>query len=222
MKHLLRSLKAYRAQAVLAPLFKMLEATFDLLVPVVVAKIVNHLGAKGDPGYVWQMGGLLLLMAAVGLGLSVTAQYFAARAAIGTAADLRGRLFRHIQRLGWGEADALGTSTLITRMTSDMNQVQTGLNLALRLLLRSPFVVFGAMIMAFTIDARAALWFAAAIPALSLVVFGIMLVSIPLYRKVQGLLDRVLGATRENLTGVRVLRAFGKEDSETEDFRHKN
>ena len=222
MKKLFVYLKEYRRESVLGPLFKLLEAGFELIVPLVVAAIIDR-GIRGqDQGYVIRMCLVLVALGLVGLLCSVTAQYFAAKASVGFVTKLRGALYRHIQGFSYQTLDRAGTSTLITRMTSDMNQVQTGLNLALRLLLRSPFVVFGAMIMAFTIDARAALWFAAAIPALSLVVFGIMLVSIPLYRKVQGLLDRVLGATRENLTGVRVLRAFGKEDAETEDFRQKN
>ncbi len=223
MKHLLRSLRQYRVQAVLAPLFKMLEAAFDLLVPLVVAQIIDHVGSgSGDTGYLWKMGGLLLLMAAVGLTLSVTAQYFAARAAIGSASDLRSRLFRHIQRLGWGEADTLGTSTLITRMTSDVNQVQNGVNMFLRLLLRSPFVVIGAFVMALLTDAKIALIFLGAIAGMGLIVGVIMVITAPRYRQIQGQLDKVTGATRENLSGVRVIRAFGMEERETERFRLLN
>lgn len=222
MKKLFVYLKEYRRESVLGPLFKLLEAGFELIVPLVVAAIIDRGIREADRGYVIKMCLVLVALGLVGLLCSVTAQYFAARASVGFATKLRSALYRHIQGFSYQTLDHLGTSTLITRMTSDMNQVQTGLNLTLRLLLRSPFVVFGAMIMAFTIDFQAALWFAAAIPALSLVVFGIMLASIPLYRKVQGMLDRVLGATRETLTGVRVLRAFGKEDSEIAAFREKN
>ena len=224
MKYLLRALKLYRVQSVLAPLFKMAEATFDLLVPMVVAAIVNQgiNRGDGDPGYVWRMGGLLLLMALVGLGFAVSAQYFAARAAIGSASGLRAQLFRHIQTLGWGEADTLGTSTLITRMTSDVNQVQSGVNMFLRLLLRSPFVVIGAFVCALLIDAKISLIFAGAILGMGLIVAAIMTVTAPRYRKIQGQLDQVTGATRENLSGVRVIRAFGMEDRETERFYRLN
>ncbi|MBR5345297.1 MAG: ABC transporter ATP-binding protein [Clostridia bacterium] len=222
MKYLLRALKAYRLQSFLAPLLKMAEATFDLLVPMVVAAIVNRGINTGDTSYVWRMGGLLLLMALVGLGFAVTAQYFAARAAIGSASSLRAQLFRHIQRLGWGEADTLGTSTLITRMTSDVNQVQSGVNMFLRLLLRSPFVVIGAFVCAFLIDAKISLIFAAAILGMALIVGTIMVITAPRYRRIQGQLDQVTGATRENLSGVRVIRAFGMEDRETERFHSLN
>ena len=222
MKYLLRALKTYRLQSVLAPLLKMAEATFDLLVPMVVAAIVNRGIHAGDTGYVWRMGGLLLLMALVGLGFAVSAQYFAARAAIGSASSLRAQLFRHIQALGWGEADTLGTSTLITRMTSDVNQVQSGVNMFLRLLLRSPFVVIGAFVCALLIDAKIALIFAAAIAGMALIVGVIMRITAPRYRQIQGQLDRVTGATRENLSGVRVIRAFGMEDRETERFHALN
>ncbi len=222
MRKLLIYLRDYRRESVLGPLFKLLEAGFELIVPLVVAAIIDHGIGAGDRGYILRMCLVLVALGLVGLLCSVTAQYFAAKASVGFVAKLRHALYAHIQRFSYQTLDRVGVSTLITRMTSDMNQVQTGLNLTLRLLLRSPFVVFGAMIMAFTIDSRAALWFAAAIPALSVVVFGIMLISIPLYKKVQELLDRVLGATRENLTGVRALRAFGKEESEISAFDEKN
>ena len=222
MKKLFVYLKEYRRESILGPLFKLLEATFELIVPLVVAAIIDRGIGGADKGYIVRMCLVLVALGLVGLACSVTAQYFAAKAAVGFAGKLRHALFSHIQRFSYRQLDQVGISTLITRMTSDMNQVQTGLNLALRLLLRSPFVVFGAMIMAFTIDSRAARWFVAAIPVLSIVVFGIMLATIPLYKRVQGLLDRVLGATRENLTGVRVIRAFGKEESETADFEQKN
>ena len=222
MKKLLIYLKDYRKEAVLGPLFKLLEASFELIVPLVVAAIIDQGIAARDQGVIIRKCLILVALGLVGLLCSVTAQYFAAKAATGFVRQLRHALFSHIQRFSYRALDRLGISTLITRMTSDMNQVQTGLNLTLRLLLRSPFVVFGAMIMAFTIDVQAALWFAVAIPVLSLVVFGIMLVSIPLYRKVQARLDSVLGITRENLTGVRVLRAFRREESEIEAFGEKN
>ena len=222
---LLVYLKDYRRESVLGPLFKLLEATFELIVPLVVAAIIDRGIGTADKGYILRMCLVLVALGLIGLLCSVTAQtaqYFAARAAVGFTTKLRHALYSHIQGFSYRTLDRVGISTLITRMTSDMNQVQTGVNLVLRLLLRSPFVVFGAMVMAFTIDSRAALWFVAVIPVLSAVVFGIMLVSIPLYRKVQGLLDRVLGATRENLTGVRVLRAFGKEEAEVAAFERKN
>ena len=222
MRKLLSYLKDYKKESVLGPLFKLLEASFELIVPLVVAAIIDRGIGQGDRGYIVKMCLVLVALGLVGLLCSVTAQYFAAKASVGFVTRLRHALYSHIQRFSYRTLDQVGVPTLITRITSDMNQVQTGLNLALRLLLRSPFVVFGAMIMAFTIDAKAALWFAAAIPLLSIVVFGIMLFSIPLYKKVQGLLDRVLGATRENLTGVRVLRAFGKEEKEIADFEEKN
>ena len=222
MKKLFTYLKDYRRESVLGPLFKLLEASFELIVPLVVAAIIDRGIGTADKGYILRMCLVLVALGLIGLVCSVTAQYFAAKASVGFVTKLRHALYSHIQRFSYQTLDRVGISTLITRMTSDMNQVQTGLNLALRLLLRSPFVVFGAMIMAFTIDAKAALWFAAAIPALSVVVFGIMLVSIPLYKKVQGLLDQVLAATRENLTGVRVLRAFGKEEAEVAAFERKN
>ena len=214
MKKLLVYLREYRRESILGPLFKLLEASFELIVPLVVAAIIDRGIGNADRGYIVRMCLVLVALGLIGLVCSVTAQYFAAKASVGFVKKLRHVLYEHIQGFSYQTLDNIGISTLITRMTSDMNQVQTGLNLTLRLLLRSPFVVFGAMIMAFTVDARAALWFVAAIPILSIVVFGIMLVSIPLYKKVQGQLDRVLGKTRENLTGVRVIRAFGKEDAE--------
>ncbi len=222
MKKLFIYLRDYRKESVLGPLFKLLEAGFELIVPLVVAAIIDKGIGSGDQEYIIKMCLVLVALGLVGLFCSVTAQYFAAKASVGFVKKLRHALYSHIQGFSYQTLDKVGISTLITRMTSDMNQVQTGLNLALRLLLRSPFVVFGAMIMAFTIDVQAALWFAAAIPVLSVVVFGIMLMSIPLYKKVQGLLDKVLGATRENLTGVRVLRAFGKEEAEIASFEEKN
>lgn len=219
---MLRFLDDYKKESVIAPLFKMLEATFDLLVPLVMADIVNVGIAAHDTSYILARCGILLLLAAVGLACSLTAQYFSAKASVGYSTALRHALFEHIQTLGFSEMDTLGTSTLITRMTSDVNQVQSGLNLFLRLFLRSPFVVIGAMIMAFTVNVRAALIFVVAIPLLSVVVFGIMTVTRPLYRMVQARLDRVLGLTRENLTGVRVVRAFGKEQSEVSRFEDAN
>ena len=222
MKRLLRYLKDYKLESVLGPLFKMLEASFELLVPLVMARMIDVGIRNRDMAYIMKMGGVLLLLAAVGLTCSLTAQYFAAKAAVGFSTALRNDLFRHINHLSYSEQDTIGTATLITRMTSDVNQVQSGVNLTLRLLLRSPFIVFGAMIMAFTVNAKAAMVFAAAIPALSLVVFGIMAVSMPLYKKVQRQLDAVTRATRENLTGVRVVRAFNRQKSEMETFRESN
>lgn len=222
MKSLLVYLKNYKKESVLGPLFKLLEASFELFVPLVIAQIVDIGIVSGDYGHVWRMGGILFLLAGVGLACSVTAQYFAAKAATGFATSLRHALFSHIQSLSFTEMDKLGTAAMITRMTSDINQVQSGVNLVLRLFLRSPFIVFGAMIMAFTIDGKAALIFVVAIPLLSVVVFGIMLISIPLYKKVQAGLDRVLGRTRENLTGVRVIRAFNREDEELSAFTEEN
>ena len=215
-------LKDYKKETVLGPLFKLLEAGFELAVPLVVAAIIDQGIGGEDKGLILKYCGILVALGLIGLGCSVTAQYFAARASVGFVKKLRSALWAHIQRFTYAQLDRTGIPTLVTRMTSDMNQVQTGLNLTLRLLLRSPFVVFGAMVMAFTIDGEAAVWFAVAIPALSLVVFGIMLASIPLYRKVQSGLDKVLGLTRENLTGVRVLRAFGKEEDETRAFDGRN
>ena len=222
MRRLLVYLKDYKKESVLGPLFKLLEASFELFVPLVIARIVDTGISGKDYGYVWRMGGILLLLAVIGLVCSVTAQYFAAKAATGFATNLRHSLFSHIQSLSYTEMDKLGTAAMITRMTSDINQVQSGVNLVLRLFLRSPFIVFGAMIMAFTIDVKAAFIFVVTIPLLSVVVFGIMLASIPLYKKVQAGLDRVLGRTRENLTGVRVIRAFNREDEEQEAFTREN
>ena len=225
MKKLFAHLKEYTVESILGPLFKLLEATLELIVPLVIAKIIDEgipRGIAGDSSYVIWGAVILMLLGAVGLAFSAVAQYFCAKASVGYITKLRLSLFSHVQTLSYSEIDTLGTNTLITRMTSDSNQVQTALNLALRLLLRSPFVVFGAMIMAFTIDFESALTFAAVIPALSVVVFGIMLVSMPLYKKVQARLDRVLGKTRENLSGARVIRAFCKEEGETEEFDAHN
>lgn len=222
MWKLLVYLKDYKKETVLGPLFKLLEALFELMVPLVMAAVIDVGIGKEDTRYVLMMGGVLLLLAAVGLASSLTAQYYAAKAAVGFSAKLKSALFQHIESLSYAEMDRLGSAGLITRMTSDVNQVQSGVNLVLRLFLRSPFIVFGAMIMAFTIDVKAALIFVAAIPLLSIVVFGVMLATIPLYKKVQSGLDRVLGITRENLTGTRVIRAFGKEKEETEHFVEAN
>ena len=222
VKSLFAYMKDYKKECVLGPLFKLLEASFELMVPLVMAAVIDVGIANGDRGY---LGSMCLVMAAlgvIGLVCSITAQFFAAKASVGVAAKLRHALFAHIQELSFTEMDTAGTSTLITRMTSDINQVQNGLNLALRLLLRSPFVVFGAMVMAFTIDAPAALVFVVAIPLLAVVVFGVMLWTMPRYKKVQAGLDRVLGNTRENLTGVRVIRAFGREEAETGRFETEN
>lgn len=222
MKKLLVYLKSYKKESILAPLFKMLEATFELFVPLVMAAIIDKGIASHSMSYILKMGGILVLLAVVGLISAVTAQYFAAKAATGFATKLRHALFEHIQSLSFAELDTIGSSTLITRMTSDINQAQAGVNMTLRLFLRSPFIVFGAMIMAFTVDVKAALVFVVAIPLLSIVVFGIMLINIPLYKKVQGALDDVLGKTRENLTGARVIRAFNMEEEELEAFEEKN
>ena len=222
MRKLFVYLKEYRKECVLGPLFKLLEASLELFVPMVVAAVIDRGIAFADHGYIVRMSLLLVGFGLAGLAFSVTAQYFSAKAAIGFVTRLRHALYAHVQTFSHRTLDTIGISTLITRMTSDMNQVQTGLNLTLRLLLRSPFVVFGAMLMAFTIDAKAALWFLAVIPALALVVFGIMLVSIPLYRRVQEKLDAVLGSARENLNGVRVLRAFRREAAEQASFGEKN
>ena len=215
-------LRNYKRESVLAPLFKMLEATFDLFVPLVMADIVNVGIAAHDLRYILVRCGILLVLAVIGLTCSLTAQYFSAKAAVGYSTALRHALFAHIQSLSFSEMDTLGTSTLITRMTSDINQVQSGLNLFLRLFLRSPFVVIGAMVMAFTVNARAALIFVVAIPLLSVVVFGVMVITRPLYKTAQVRLDRVLGLTRENLTGVRVVRAFDKEQDEIDRFENAN
>ena len=222
MKYLKVYLKNYTAASILAPLFKMLEATFDLLVPLVVARIINVGIANGDTGYILGCCGILILMALVGLACSFTAQYFAAKAAIGSTTGLRHLLFAHIQSLGFSEMDTIGTSTLITRMTSDLNQVQSGVNLFLRLFLRSPFIVFGSMVMAFAIDVQMALIFVVAIPVLSVIIFGIMRWTSPRYKKIQSRLDAVTGATRENLSGVRVIRAFGREKAQVEQFAAAN
>mgnify|MGYP002437367029 FL=1 len=222
MKKLLVYLKDYIKESILGPLFKLLEALFELFVPLVIAAIIDTGIENGDTGYIIKMCLVLVLLGFVGLAFSITAQYFAAKASVGFVSKIRHVLFGHIQSLSYSELDQIGTSTLITRMTSDMNQVQNGMNLALRLLLRSPFVVFGAMIMAFTIDVPSAMIFVYVTIVLLIVVFGIMLGSIPLYKKVQQKLDAVMTVTRENLTGIRVIRAFCKEDEETDDFINKN
>lgn len=222
MKRLLSYMKDYRKESILGPLFKMLEASFELLVPLVVASMVDVGIRNRDAGYIMKMGGLLLLLALVGLACSLTAQYFAAKAATGAGTALRNDLYKHIGTLSYAEIDSVGTATLITRMTSDINQVQNGINMTLRLLLRSPFVVFGAMLMAFTVDLRSAMVFVVTIPVLCVVVFGIMLVSMPLYRSVQRQLDKVLLTTRENLMGVRVIRAFNRQESEVGKFEGEN
>lgn len=222
MRSLLKYLKDYKKESILAPVFKMLEASFELFVPLVMAAIIDTGIANHDKGYIFRMGGVLVALGLIGLACSVTAQFFSAKAAVGFATKLRHALFSHIQGLSYAELDTLGTNTLITRMTSDVNQLQSGVNLTLRLLLRSPFIVFGAMIMAFTVDVKVALIFVVAIPLLSIVVFGIMIVSLPLYKKVQAALDKVLGRTRENLEGARVIRAFCKEGQEIESFSEDN
>lgn len=222
MKKLLKFLKDYKKETVLAPLFKLLEASFELMIPLVVAAIVDQGIGQGDLNAVYRMGGLMILLGVVGLIAAVSAQYFAARAAVGVACGMRSALFGHIQSLSYTEIDTVGTSTLITRLTSDVNQVQSGVNMTLRLLLRSPFIVFGAMIMAFTVDVKAALVFLGVIPLLSFVVFGIMLVTMPMYKQVQKHLDDVLSLTRENLRGIRVIRAFHKEKEEIENFKKEN
>ena len=219
MKKLLKYLADYKKETVLAPLFKLLEAGFELLVPLIVASIIDRGIADGDMGYIGRMGLALASLAVVGLVASVTAQYFAAKAAVGFSAKLRQALFDHIMSLDFTNIDKAGTSTMITRMTSDISQVQSGVNLVLRLFLRSPVIVFGATIMAFTVDGKSALIFTAALPLLAAVVVGIMAWTMPLYKKVQAGLDRVLGLTRENLTGVRVIRAFHREEREEEQFR---
>lgn len=218
MKKLLIFLKGYKKECILAPLFKMLEASFELIIPLVVSAIIDVGIANGDGGYIARMCLIMVALGLLGLVSSVTAQYFAAKAAAGFGTKVRHALFAHIQSFSFSEIDKAGTATLITRMTSDINQVQSGVNMVLRLFLRSPFIVLGAMVMAFTIDGKAALIFVVTIPLLSLVVFGVMAVSIPLYRKVQERLDKVLGITRENLTGARVIRAFHKEEEEKSRF----
>ena len=222
MKKLLKYLKDYKLESVMGPLFKMLEASFELFVPLVMANIIDTGIKNADQPYIWKMCGMLILLAAIGLTCSLTAQYFSAKAAVGFGTALRNDLFRHINSLSYREIDTIGTSTLITRMTSDINQVQSGVNLVLRLFLRSPFVVFGAMIMAFQVNVRAALIFVVAIPLLSIVVFGILLISMPLYKKVQKQLDRVLLTTRENLLGARVVRAFNRQQDEMKKFDEEN
>ena len=218
MKQLLVYLKDYKKESILGPLFKLLEASFQLIVPLVVASMIDVGIAGSNKGYIVKMCLIMAVLGLIGLICSVTAQFFAAKAAVGFATRLRHGLFAHIQSLSFSQMDQEGTSTLITRMTSDINQVQSGVNLVLRLFLRSPFIVFGAMIMAFTVDVKAALVFVVVIPVLSVIVFGIMLISIPLFKKVQARLDQVLGITRENLTGVRVIRAFGEEEHEIRKF----
>ena len=222
MKRLMTYLKDYKKESILAPLFKLLEAFFELLVPLVMANIIDYGISNRNMGYIGKMGLLLLLLGVVGLASSITAQFFAAKAAVGVSTKLRQALFNHIEDLSFTDIDKAGTSTMITRMTSDVNQVQSGINMTLRLFLRSPIIVFGAMIMAFTIDVKCALIFVVAIPLLSVVVFGIILSTIPMYKKVQSKLDQVLGITRENLTGVRVIRAFHQEAKEAERFRENN
>ena len=222
MKKLLKYLNDYKKECVLAPLFKMLEACFELFVPLVVASIVDVGIARGDKGYIVSRAGIMVALGLIGLLCSVTAQFFSAKAAVGFSTKLRHVLFNHIESLSFSELDTMGTSTLITRMTNDINQVQNGVNLVLRLFLRSPFIVFGAMVMAFTVNVKAALVFVVTIPLLSVVVFGVMLLSMPMYKKVQAALDQVLGKTRENLTGVRVIRAFHREEQETQEFMEMN
>lgn len=222
MKQLMMYLKDYKKESILAPLFKLLEAFFELLVPLVMANIIDYGISNRNMGYIGKMGLLLLLLGVVGLASSITAQFFAAKAAVGFSTQLRQALFDHIEDLNFTDIDKAGTSTMITRMTSDVNQVQSGINMTLRLFLRSPIIVFGAMIMAFTIDVKCALIFVVAIPLLSVVVFGIILSTIPMYKKVQAKLDQVLGITRENLTGVRVIRAFHQEAKESDRFRENN
>ncbi len=222
MKRLLHYLSGYKLESILGPLFKMLEASFELFVPLVVASMVDVGIKQSNAAYILRQGGLLILLGIIGLACSLTAQYFAAKASVSAATCLRNDLFQHISNLSYTEIDTVGTSTLITRMTSDINQVQTGINMVLRLFLRSPFVVFGAMIMAFTVDVKAAMAFVVVIPLLSVVVFGILLISMPLYKKVQKQLDRVMLTTRENLMGVRVIRAFNRQKSETARFEEEN
>lgn len=222
MKKIVSFLKDYKKESILAPLFKMLEAIFELIVPLVMAAIIDIGIANGDKQYVIRMCLVMIALGVVGLACSITAQFFAAKAAVGMATKLRHAVFSHIQSLSFSQIDQIGTSTLITRMTSDINQVQAGINLFLRLFLRSPFIVFGAMVMAFTVDVKAALIFVVTIPLLSVVVFGVMSASIPLYKKVQNGLDQVLALVRENLTGVRVIRAFQKEEEEISNFQKKN
>lgn len=222
MKQMLSYLKGYIKESIIAPAFKMLEALFDLFVPLVMASIINIGISNSDTAYVLRQCGLLILLGIIGLICSITAQYFASKAAVGYSTNLRRAFFMHVQSLGFSEMDTIGTNTLITRMTSDINQIQNGINLFLRLFLRSPFIVFGALVMAFTISRDGAMIFAVVIPVLSIVVFGIMIFTLPLYKKVQGKLDRILGKTSENLSGVRVIRAFNKEKDEVSQFENTN
>ena len=222
MKQILKYLKEYKKECICAPLFKLLEASFELIVPLVMAAIIDNGITASDKPYIWKMGGVLVLLAAVGLVSSITAQYFAAKAAVGFSTKLRHILFEKIESLSFSKMDTVGTSTLITRMTSDINQVQSGVNLVLRLFLRSPFIVFGAMAMAFTVNVRAAMVFVVTIPLLSIVVFSVMVASLPLYKKVQSSLDTVLSHTRENLEGTRVIRAFNKQNDEIDSFNRDN
>ena len=222
MKQILKYLREYKKECICAPLFKLLEASFELIVPLVMAAIIDNGITASDKPYIWKMGGVLVLLAAVGLASSVTAQYFAAKAAVGFSTKLRHILFEKIESLSFSKMDTVGTSTLITRMTSDINQVQSGVNLVLRLFLRSPFIVFGAMAMAFTVNVRAAMVFVVTIPLLSIVVFSVMAASLPLYKKVQSSLDTVLSHTRENLEGPRVIRAFNKQNDEIDSFNRDN
>ena len=222
MKKILIYLRDYVKECIIAPLFKLLEASFELIVPLVMAAIIDGGIANSDKAYIYKMSAVLVLLAAVGFGCSVIAQYFAAKAAVGFSTSLRHALFEHIETLSFSEMDTIGTSTLITRMTSDINQVQTGTNMVLRLFLRSPFIVFGAMIMAFTVNVKGALIFVVTIPLLSIVVFGVMLITIPMFKKVQASLDKVLNRTRENLEGARVIRAFDKQSNEIDNFNEEN
>ena len=222
MRKLLRYLKGYRKESVLAPLFKMLEATFELIVPLVVTQIIDVGIGTGNTPYIWKMCGVMVLLGVVGLVCSLTAQYFSARAAMGFSTALREDLFAHINRLSYRELDILGTPTLVTRITNDVNQAQTGVNLVLRLFLRSPFLVVGAVIMAFTIDAKTAVLFLIAVPLISLVIYWIMKSTVPIYKQVQKLLDRISLLTRENHVGARVVRAFCRQEEETEDFSREN
>ena len=222
MIKLLKYIKKYIAECIMSPLFKLLEVCFELIVPMVVASVIDNGIANGDKPYILKMSGLLVLLAVVGLTCTVFAQYFASKASVGFSTQVRHALFKHIGTLSYSQLDSIGSSTLITRLTGDINQVQTGVNLTLRLLLRSPFVVFGAMLSAFYVNAKAAMIFVVVIPILSLVIFAVMLLSIPLYKKVQFALDNVLHKTNENLFGVRVVRAFCKEESEIEDFNLRN
>ncbi|MBQ9765271.1 MAG: ABC transporter ATP-binding protein [Lachnospiraceae bacterium] len=222
MKRLLVYLKNYKKETVIGPLFKLLEASFELMIPLVVAAIVDTGIPGNDKGYIFKMCAIMVALGLIGMVCAITAQFFSAKAAVGFGTELRHALFAHMQTLSHSEFDKIGTSTMITRMTGDINQVQTGVNLVLRLFLRSPFIVFGAMIMAFTVDAKSALTFVVVIPLLSIVVFGVMLITMPLFKKVQGALDKVLGATRQNLTGVRVIRAFGQQEEEIKNFNEHN